>query len=492
MIRTRIAPSPTGSFHIGTARVSLYNRLFARKNWGKFILRMEDTDNTRSTKFFEQDIKDWLSWLWLNPDEGPDEGWDYWPYSQMQRIDIYQKYINKLLEKWKAYYARETSEELDNMRKESEEKKQAFVYKKIEYTNEEIEKFKEQWRKPVIRFQVDDKIVKFQDKVKWELEFDMSGVGDFVIMKSDWIPTFFFVNVIDDYFMKISTVIRWEDHVSNTPKQILLYESLDWDAPDFAHLPMLLNPNKSKISKRDTDNEIVTISKFKEAGFLKEALINFIALLWWHPSDDREFFDFDWLIENFSLERVAKSNAIYDYTRALRMNWEYIRNLSDKKFVDNLIEYLKEFWDQEWKEILEYTDLKYFKKISPYIKVRIQTLAQFKDYAKYFFKQQFPSDEILLNKKMKVDKGIVDKIVPEITFLLSAINHENRKIDNIKNLILAYIQEKWYKNWQVLWSIRAILTWVSASPWAFEMIYVLGKEETIKRLKDYEQYYISK
>ncbi len=506
MIVTRIAPSPTGPLHLGTARTALYSRLLAKKNNWKFILRIEDTDTTRSTKFFEEDIIQGLKWLWLDYDVGPWKEDDKGPYHQMQRLDIYKKYIDKLLKEWKAYYAWETPEELEQLRQQAQKEKKPFVYRQIPYTKEQIEKFKAEWRKPVVRFKVTPEIVTWNDLVKWEIKIDMSNVGDFVILKSDWIPTFYLANVIDDALMWVTHILRWEDHVSNTPKQIQLYKALWFDIPQFGHIPLLLNPNKSKMSKRDSENEFVTISKFKEEGFLSEALINFIALLGWHPSSDDEFFGIDLeklkekfnlpenykdLVKSFDVEDINDSNAIYDFKRALWFNWEYIRMLKDEKFVELLQDYLFRFWDPQRREILNITEKSYWLKLTPYIKVRLQTLAQFKNHAKYFFKPQYPSNEILYKEKMKITPDLVKKILPEIVDLLSKIEENNRTEENLKNILVDYIKTKWLKNGQVLWPIRAILTWVEASPGAFEMLYILWKEESIKRLKDFLTDYIS-
>lgn len=484
MIITRIPPSPTGNLHLWTARTALYNWLLARQQWWRFLFRTEDTDTTRSTKFFEKDIMDGLRWLWLDWDVGPDKEDDKGPYTQMQRLDIYDKYIKQLIDEGKAYYAWESTEELDQMREESNKQKKPFVYRKINYTQTQIDEFKAQWREPVVRFEVSPEITKWNDLVKWEVSFDMSLVWDFVILKSDWIPTYYLANVVDDHLMWVTHIIRWEDHVPNTPKQILLFKWFWWDIPEFWHLPLLLNPNKAKMSKRDTQAEFVTITKFREEWFLPQALINFVALLGWHTADDKEFFDMNQLIKEFSVERINNSNAIYDFSRALWFNWEYIRNMEDKDFVEFLLNYLEQYWDQEWKWIINITEKSYWMKLAPYIKVRLQTFGQFKDYAKYFFKRQFPEDEILYNPKMRVDEQTVKAILNDIISILE--NTSDWTEENIKQTIVEYVEKKWLKNWQVLWPIRAILTWVQASPWAFEMLYVIWKQESISRLKEFK------
>ena len=506
MIITRIAPSPTWPLHLWTVRTALFNWLLSKKNNWKFLLRIEDTDTTRSTKFFEEDIIQWLKWLWLDYDSWPDKEDEKWPYHQMERLNIYKKYINKLIEEWKAYYAWETAEELENMRKKAFSEKKPFVYRQINYTPEQIKKFKEEDRKPVVRFKVQPEKIKWKDLIKWEIEIDMSLVWDFVILKSDWIPTFYIANVIDDALMGVTHIIRWEDHVSNTPKQIQLYKALWFEIPQFGHLPLLLNPNKSKMSKRDTEKEFVTISKFREEWFLPEALINFIALLWWHPSSDEEFFwinikklkekynlpnNYKDLIESFNINEINDSNAIYDFQRALWFNGEYIRMLKDEVFVELIQDYLFKYGDPEWKEILNITEKDYWLKLTPYIKVRLQTFSQFKNYAKYFFKPQYPSENILYKEKMKVSKQLVKEILPKVINLLKNIDEKEWTEENLKNKLVLFIKENNLKNWQVLWPIRAILTWVEASPGAFEMLYILDKTESIKRLENFLENYLS-
>ncbi len=487
MIITRFPPSPTWNFHIWWARTSFYNWLFAKQTGWKFILRIEDTDTERSTKVYEKNIIDSLEWLWMDYDAWPGKDDWTWPFHQMARLDIYAKYIDLLLKQWTAYYAWETAEELEDMRKSSYDQKKAFVYRQIDYTDEQIKQFKEEWRKPTVRFKVENKIVKWQDLVKWEINMDSSIIWDFVIMKSDGVPTYYIANVVDDDLMWITHIIRGEEHVNNTPKQILLYEAFGWKIPEFGHLPLMLNLDKSKMSKRDTKDQYVTVTKFKEEWFLKEAVLNFITLLGWHPSDDREFFTVDELIKNFSLDRITNSNAIYDFKRALWFNWEYIKNLSDEEFTARLLEYLKTYGDQEWQSIIEITEKEYWLKLSAYIKIRLQTLGQFRDYAKYFFKRQYPSEEILYNGKMWVNKELVKTILQDIIKVLDGFKYDWTE-ENIKNEIVKYISEKGLKNWQVLRPLRAILTGVQASPGAFEMLYVLGKKESLERLKIFAEW----
>ena len=341
--------------------------------------------------------------------------------------------------------------------------------------------------------------------VKWEITFNTSEIWDFVIAKSDWSPIFYLANVVDDHEMGITHVIRWEDHIPNTPKQILLYEALWYDLPTFWHLPLLLNPNKSKMSKRDTWDVFVTVRKFFQEGYLPEGLLNFIALLWWHTADDREVFTFDQLMKEFSIDRVQSSNAVYDFQRSLHFNAEHIRKLTPEKFVEYVKYYVDKMlnddvlgikWDEENKELVEslkfwdnliknwkLDDLEYVEKYLPEVKIRLQTIKQFILYSKYLYEEVPVKEEIVYNKKMKVTKEIVKEHLPKIIELLEKT--EDWSDENLKNLIVSYNKENLLKNWQTLWPIRAILSGVEASPGAFELLQILGKEESLKRLRNF-------
>ncbi len=478
---TRIAPSPTGPMHIGTARTALLNWIMARQADGKFVLRIEDTDKERSNKIYEQYIYDGLEWLWLDFDGDV--------IYQSDNDNIYNKYITQLLEEWKAYYAWETAQEIEEMREEAKQTKKPFVYREIKYTDEQINAFKKEGRKPVVRFKVEPKKVTYTDLIKGDVTIDMWLVADFVIQKSDGSPIFYIANVIDDHNMSITHVIRGEDHISNTPKQILLYEAFGWDVPEFGHMPLLLAKNGKKMSKRDTSGGLVTVLQFKEAWFLPEAVINFIILLWWHTADDREFFTIDELLKEFSIDRVTPSNPRYDFDRALRFNAEYMRKLSTEDFIDRLVSYLKQYGDDEWQKLIwegAFENKEYNERWVWEVVVRLQTFGQFAEYNKYLFRAQMPDDEIIFNPKMKVTQELMSKYLPELISMLEW--EENWNIDNLKWKLIEFIKSKELKNGQVLWPIRAILTGVQASPGAFEMMYILGKEETIKRLEMYASF----
>ena len=317
-VRVRIAPSPSGNLHIGTARTALFNYLFAKKNNGKFILRIEDTDALRTQQAYVDNIFDSLKALGLNWDEGPDIGGPYGPYTQSKRFDIYPKYIQTLLDKGFAYECFCTPEELEAEKEEAAKNKKAYVYtrKCVNLTEEEKEKLRAEGRKPAIRFNVqkaqaafhDSSILSFEDLVKGHLHMDTNLIGDFVIMKSNGAPTYNYAVVIDDALMHITHVIRGEDHISNTYKQILIYEALGFEVPKFGHLGMILAPDRSKLSKR---HGATAVSDFVKEGYLTEALVNFVALLGWSPSDGQEIKSIDEIAKDFRIEDLSSSNSIF-------------------------------------------------------------------------------------------------------------------------------------------------------------------------------------
>lgn len=355
-IRVRFAPSPTGFLHVGNARVALFNYLFARHNDGKFILRIEDTDIERHNEKAVDVIFRALKWMGLNWDEGPDVGGDFGPYRQSQRFDIYKRYAKTLLEKGLAYECFCTPEELESMRNEQIRKGEPPRYtgKCRSLTNEQKQKFLSEGRKPVLRFKVPEKTVIWNDLVKGRMVIDSNQLGgDFVIVRSNGIPMYNFAVVVDDTLMKISHVIRGEDHLSNTPKQILLYEAFGFQIPEFAHLPMILGSDKTKLSKRHGST---SVSDFERKGYLPEAFVNFLSLLGWYPEDGKEILSMNELIERFDLKDVNSSPAIFDVKKLNWMNEVYIRKYPIPKLTDLIVPYLKEAnldtskFDRHWLE----------------------------------------------------------------------------------------------------------------------------------------------
>jgi glutamyl-tRNA synthetase len=343
-MRVRMAPSPTGPLHIGTARTSLYNFLTARHLGGTYVLRIEDTDTARSTIEFERDIIDNLHWLGITWDEGPQaaEGADigpFAPYRQSLRMELYAREADRLLESGAAYRCWCTPDELDAVRKEQEARKEPPRYNRrcLNLTDAERAGFEAEGRRAVIRFKVEPEIIRFDDLVRGEVEFDNSLLGDFVIVRNDGVPLYHFVVVVDDQAMEITHVIRGEDHLSNTPKHIALIRALGYREPRFGHIPLILNPDRSKMSKRKSQT---AISAYREQGYLPEAMVNFLAFLGWSPGTEEEIFTLDELADRFEIDKVHKGGAVFDRDRLDHLNGVYIRALSDEQLALRLRDFV--------------------------------------------------------------------------------------------------------------------------------------------------------
>lgn len=470
-IRTRLAPSPTGSLHIGTAHTALFNWLFARAKQGKFILRIEDTDKERSHDEFIDDITDGLIWLGIDWDEGPERGDGYGPYLQSQRLEIYQKYAHQLLDEKKAYYCYCTPEELEKERAQQSKNKQAPKYsgRCAQLTDAQIEKFKSEGRKAAIRFKVESKKIKFKDLIKGTVEFDTGLFGDFVIMKSDGSPTFMFAGAIDDFLMKISHVIRGEDHLSNTPRQILLADALNFNIPEYGHLPLILNPDRTKLSKRKNPTSLT--EDFMKKGYLPEAMINFLVLMGWSPQNGGDFWALKDLINEFNFSDVGKSPSVFDQKKLDFLNGYYIRKMS-------LGELAKVATDFLGKNEITKDGNKFIMALS-LIQERLKNLSEIPEQTEFFFRE--PS----LDKDMILPKGgTLEKTQKALTESLKYLEQENDfGRDSLEQLLRAVATKNGLSSGEILWPIRVALTGKVASPGAFEVLSVLGKEESLKRIK---------
>lgn len=445
-VRVRIAPSPTGPLHLGTARTALFNYLFAQKNKGKFILRIEDTDLERSDKKYEKDIIENLKWLGLDWDEGP--------YRQNKRIKIYQKYIEKLLDSGQAFYCPHTKEELAKERKEQTKKKQAPRHV-----------CKRKSKKGIIRFRCPDKKIVFDDLIRGRVEFEGKLLGDISIAKDTKTPLYNFAAAIDDIEMKISQVIRGEDHISNTPKQILIQEALGFKTPQFAHLPLILGPDKSKMSKR---HGATSISWYKKEGYLPEAMINFMVLLGWNPGTEKEFFSLEELIKGFSLERVHKGGAIFNRQRLDWLNAHYIRQMDLDELTKLCLPYLP-----------EKTDFEYAKKVVALEQPRIRMLSQIGELTQFFFVDELKYEpDLLIWKKMSLKE--VKKNLEMLERELGKIGDFNK--ESLEGVIMPLTEK--HGSGEVLWPLRVALTGQKASAGPFEIMEVLGKKRTLKRVKE--------
>jgi len=488
-VRTRFAPSPTGFLHIGSARTALFNYIFAKKSKGSFILRVEDTDVERSKPEFEQDIIDNLKWLGIESDEDI--------YRQSERGDIYTKYLKKLLEQNKTYYCFCSEEELEDQRQEQMSRGLPPRYngKCLQLSSKQVKKNLADGKKSIIRFKMPAQKIVFNDLVRGKVEFDSSLIGDVVIAKDLNDPLYNFAVVVDDFEMKISHVIRGEDLLPNAPIQILLQKALGFSQPEYAHLPLILGPDKSKLSKR---HGAVSMAEYKKQGYLSETIINFLAFLGWNPGTEREIFSFASLIKEFSIERVQKPGAIFNIKRLDFLNGFYIRQKSLEKLTELCIPYLVQEGllepvfitesyppayggmsiSQKYKiiETKEEVNLDYLKKVVAVYQERLKKLSEITELTNFFFKDKLVYDRGLLiwkNMTEKEVKASLDKTID----VLSKIDKWDR--NNIEKSLISKGDRG-----EALWPFRAALTGKKASAGPFEIAEILGKEKTLKRLQD--------
>ncbi|SKA01542.1 glutamate--tRNA ligase [Selenihalanaerobacter shriftii] len=478
-IRVRFAPSPTGQIHIGNIRTALFNWLYARKNNGTFILRIEDTDQTRSTAEFEDVIHREMEWLGLDWDEGVKAGGDYGPYRQSERLEIYEEYVEKLIEEDKAYYCYCTTEELDAMREEAKTKGEAPKYngKCRGLCEEKRERLEDEGREPVVRFKLpeEEEQIVVDDVIYGDVEFSSTVLDDFVIVKSDGIPTYNFAVVIDDHLMDISHVIRGEDHLSNTPKQILIYKALGLKSPKFAHLSMILGEDKSKLSKRSGE-AYVYVSQYRKQGYLPDALINFLSLLGWSPKNDEEIFTVDEIINKFSMDRVTKSSAVFDVEKLNWMNGHYIKEAELEDIVELALPYLQEagYADKE----LSQEEYEIIKDIVDLVRDSLDYVAQIVDYVDIFFGElKYEDQEEAVDCFQEEGVELVLKTLKERLGDL-----EDYDPDSILEELRAILKNLPVGGRLFYHPSRYAITGKGSGPELYHVIAILGKEETLKRL----------
>ena len=561
-VRTRFAPSPTGSLHIGGTRTALFSYLFAKKHEGVFVLRIEDTDSERSKQEYEKDITEGLKWLGIEWDEGPiapaqnqnlkikNQKYigQYKPYRQSERLDIYVKYLKKLLAENKAYYCFCSEEELEEQRQYqlSMGETPRYSEKCSNLSEKDVQKLMAEEKPTVIRFRIPAKKIKFYDLIRGEVEFDTSLMGDIVIARPDKanintiVPLYNFACVIDDFEIKISHVIRGEEHISNTPKQILIQEALNFPLPQYAHLPIILAPDRTKLSKRHGATGIL---EYKKEGYLPEALVNFMAFLGWNPGGEREIYSMPSLVKEFCIEKVQKGGAIFNIKRLDFLNSFYIRQRSVEKLTELCLPYLigaglieksksavkhsfiagknlqkkeKEeksgrtiseqpqenrlFQEKEAefkiKETGEFINLEQLKKIVLLYQERLKKLSEICELTDYFFKDKLEYEKNLLKWKEITDKEIETSIT-RLEKILSEMEEGNWNKDNLEKVLMPEAEKfsreisrageslntKTDKGY-LLWPLRVALSGKEASAGPFDIAEVLGKEKTIKRIKE--------
>lgn len=481
--RVRMAPSPTGYFHIGSARTALFNFLFAKKHGGKFILRIEDTDPVRSKKEYEKNILDSLRWLGLEWDEGPEKEGEYGPYRQSERLDIYEKYLNQLLNEEKAYYCFCSPEELEIQKQEMITRGLAPRYsgKCRNLSKEKIKQYFEEGKKPVIRLKMPEEKLKFKDIIRGEIEIDLSLIGDVVIAKSLREPLYNFSVVIDDYLMEITHVIRGEDHISNTPKQIVLLQALGFPRPIYAHLPMILGPDRAKLSKR---HGAMAVTDYRKMGYLPEAILNFLALLGWHPASDNEILTLEEIIKEFDLERVQKGGAVFNLKKLDWLNSQYLRKMPLTDLMAKFLEYTKNF--SEYSKLLNKYDETYFQKVIEIDLPRINKFSDIYTIFDFFFQERLDyNKEMLYWKDMSLNE--LKKSLNDSLELITKIPEEDFHKVNLQVKFYEFIENQAAyqgNRGKLLWPLRVALSGKEASPGPFEIAEVLGKKETIKRIKE--------
>jgi glutamyl-tRNA synthetase len=482
--RVRIAPSPTGPLHIGTARTALFNFLYARHVGGTFILRLEDTDQVRSTPEFEKDILDGLHWLGLDWDEGPEVAGEpargpHAPYRQMERLPMYAAAAQRLLLEDKAYPCYCTPEELDADRKaqEAAHEPPRYVGRCAHLTVEERQAREAEGRQAALRFRVGEGVVAFDDIVRGRVEIDVANLGgDFVIVRADGTPLYHFTVVVDDAAMEVSHVIRGEDHLSNTPKHILLFRALGHEVPQFAHLPLILNPDRTKMSKRKSQT---AIDDYIAQGFVREALVNYLAFLGWSPGTEEEILSLDELIERFDLRAVHKGGAVFDRERLEWLNGQWIRRLS----ADDLIDRLRPFIEAELVagRIERMPTDEEIRALLPIIQERLPTLGAIGDLVGFLWVGDVSVEaETLVPKRW--DVATTRDALPAARATIADVGDVSFEADEIEPPLRALAEERGWKPGDLFMAIRVAVTGRTATPPLFDTLVALGRERTLERI----------
>lgn len=478
-IRVRYAPSPTGHLHIGNARTALFNYLFARHLGGKLIIRIEDTDVKRNVAGGEESQLKYLKWLGVDWDESVDIGGDYGPYRQTERLDIYKKYWQELIDRGLAYRCYCTEEELEQEREEQTSRNETPRYsgKHRHLTTEQITAFEAEGRVPSIRFKVpEDRTYSFDDMVKGTISFDTHEMGDFVIVKKDGIPTYNFAVVLDDHLMNISHVLRGEDHVSNTPRQLMIYEAFGWEPPQFAHMTLIVNEHKKKLSKRD-ESIIQFIEQYDQLGYLPETLFNFIALLGWSPEGEQEIYSREQLIEVFDASRLSKSPAVFDTQKLSWMNNEYIKAADVDRIVELCLPHLQKAGLIEQQPNAE--KLQWITELVALHQDKLRSASEIIEHTALFFKETLEDED----EAIEVLKE--DTVPAVLSAFLAELQADDAlfSVDGIKAMIKAVQKETGCKGKSLFMPIRAAITGQTHGPDLNQSLVLLGQEKVIAQLE---------
>ncbi|HEX9007247.1 MAG TPA: glutamate--tRNA ligase [Bacteroidota bacterium] len=476
--RVRFAPSPTGYLHVGGLRTALYNFLFAHKNGGSFILRIEDTDQKRYVEGAVENLIETLRWAGVDFDEGPGREGEAGPYIQSERVALYRKYADELLAAEKAYYAFDTPEELEEMRRRQEAMHLTPKYDRraLALSPGEIRRKLEAGAPHVVRLRVpDDTTIGFDDVVRGRVEFASAMVDDQILLKSDGYPTYHLANVVDDHLMGITHVIRGEEWLPSTPKHVLLYRYFGWSQPVFAHLPLLLNPDKSKMSKREKDKKQkidVAVEDYRRKGYLPEALVNFVALLGWNPGDEREIFSLDELVREFSLERVGKAGAVFDVEKLNWLNFQHLRRKSDAEVLALLKEELARRTDGGGAP-----DDAYLLRVIGAMRERATFVSDFVTKSPYFFRPPESYDPEVVQKRW----------TPEAPERLRAVAREfaaleSPQTEQYEAALTRTAETLKVKKSELIHPLRLAVSGMGAGPGLYDVLAILGKDETLRRI----------
>jgi len=490
-VRVRFAPSPTGPLHIGGVRTALYNYLFAKKNGGTFILRIEDTDQARFVEGAEDYIMESLLWSEIIVDEGIKEGGAYGPYRQSDRKAIYREYADILIEKGDAYYAFDTSENLESLRSESEKAGNTFIYNasnrlklynSLSLSESEWKEKLEQGEPYVIRYKMpDNEDIHFDDIIRGHIVVNTSTLDDKVLFKSDGMPTYHLANIVDDHLMEISHVIRGEEWLPSLPLHILLYRSFGWLPPLFAHLPLLLKPDgKGKLSKRDGDKMGFpvfplfwpygeTAKGYREDGYYPEAFVNMLALLGWNPGTEQEIFSMQELIDSFSIDRVGKSGSRFDPEKAKWFNHQYLQKKSNNQLAMEFREFLRAQG--------HHVDIVDLEVLVGMVKERVSFVREIWEQTDFFFNSPATYDAEVIKKRWKEDSP---SVLMELRSVLGAI--DDFSAGTTETVTKAWIEEKGYNMGAVMNAFRLVVVGASRGPHMFDIISWIGREETLKRI----------
>jgi glutamyl-tRNA synthetase len=472
-IRVRFAPSPTGYLHVGGLRTALYNFLFARKCDGVFVLRIEDTDRTRFVPGAVDNLIETLHWCGLEYDEGPGKGGALGPYIQSERLSIYKNHVDLLIQNKKAYFCFCPPERISELRVSQEKQNLQTRYDKhcLHLPQSEIDEKLIAGIPHVVRLNIEpDATIIVDDIIRGRVEFDSNLMDDQVLIKSDGFPTYHLANVVDDHLMQISHVIRGEEWLPSTPKHVLLYQAFGWELPVFAHLPLLLNPDKSKLSKRQGD---VAVEDYRAKGYLKDALLNFVALLGWNPGTEQELFYLDDLVRQFSLETVNKSGAVFNIEKLNWLNFEHLRNLSDA----DVLTMLKDLLAQSKYKTQTFSDER-LSLIIEAMRPRVSFVKELIDNCPYFFEAPAEYDGEVVKKHWKPETPSQLKSLIESYSQLSSPTKEE-----YENALKKTAETLGIGNGKLIHAVRIATSGVGGGPGVYDILFILGKDESIQRMK---------